>query len=83
MKLGAIRFVDAAGVNPKVMQAVTLSLFTAELYLAITSLALARAVYQILKGDLLRSPSVRKYSILWDIAPEELRQAEIAVAVIL
>jgi hypothetical protein len=58
LKLDGIGFVDTAGVYPKVLQAITLSLFTTELYLAIASLALARTVYQILKSDLFRLPSV-------------------------
>jgi hypothetical protein len=59
-------------------------LSTAELYLAIASLALARTVHQILESGLLRSPSVLKYSILFGyIALKELGQAEIAIVVIL
>jgi len=65
LKLDRIRFVDTASVHPKVLQAVTLGLFTTELYFAIASIALARTVYQILESGLLRPPSVRKYSILW------------------
>jgi hypothetical protein len=66
------------------MQAITLSLFTAELYLAIASLALAPAptVYQILESDLFRCSSVRKYTIFGYIAPKELGQAELAIIVV-
>ena len=46
-KLGAIPFVDTTSVYPKVLQAVTSSLFSAELYLAVASLTLARAIYQV------------------------------------
>ena len=66
------RFIDAAGIYLKVLQAVAFSLFTTELYLAIASLALARTVYQVLESDLLCSPSVRKYGILGYIALKEL-----------
>jgi hypothetical protein len=84
-ELGAIRFIDIVCVHPKVLQAVTLSLFTTELYFAIASLALAlaRTIYQILESDLLRSLSVREYSILRYIALKELGQAEITIVVIL
>jgi hypothetical protein len=60
-----------------------LSLFTTELYLAITSLALACTVYQILESDLFCSLSVRKYSILRYVTLKELSQAEITIVVIL
>jgi hypothetical protein len=65
------------------MQLVAPRLFSAEAYLAIASLALAPTVYQILESDLLRSPSVRKYSVLGYIALKELSQAKIAIVVIL
>jgi hypothetical protein len=44
-ELGAIRFVDTAGVHPKVLQTIAPRLFSAELYFAIASLALAYTVY--------------------------------------
>ena len=66
------------------MKLVAPRLFSAELYLAIASLALARTVYPILENDLLRSPSVRKDSVLLGyIAFKELGQAEVAVVIIL
>jgi hypothetical protein len=65
------------------MQLVAPRLFSAEPYLAIASLALAGTVYQIPESDLLRSPSVRKYSVLGYIALKELGQAEIAIVVML
>jgi hypothetical protein len=83
-ELSAVRFVDTAGVYPKVMQLVAPRLFSAELYLAVASLAFTRAVCQILESDLLRSSSVRKYSILLGyIAFKELGQAEISIVVVL
>jgi hypothetical protein len=62
-ELSTVRFVDATGVYPKVMQAVASGLFSAEPDLAIASLALASIIYQVLKGDLLciGSPCVRSY----------------------
>jgi len=59
------------GVHPKVLQTVTLSLFTTELYLAIANLAFAHIVYQSFESDL-RSLYVQKYSILRYIALKEL-----------
>ena len=56
LKVDGIKFVNIVSVNPKVLQAVTPRLSSAELYLAITSLVFTRAVYQILESDLLRSP---------------------------
>jgi hypothetical protein len=60
-----------------------LSLFTAEPYLTIASLALTHTIYQIFESNLLRSPSVRKYSILGYIALKEFGQPEIAIVIIL
>jgi hypothetical protein len=82
-ELSAVRFVDIAGVYLEVMQLVAPRLFSTEPYLAIASLAVASAIYQICKCDLLRSLSVRKYSILGYVALKELSQAEIAVVGIL
>jgi hypothetical protein len=79
----AIRLIDTAGIYPKVLQAVTLRLFSAKLYLAIASHLLAVAVRQICQSDLLRSLSMRKYCILWYVALKKLSQSEIAVVVIL
>jgi hypothetical protein len=61
-----------------------LCLFSAELYLAITSYLLAVVILQICQSNLLCSLSVRKYSILLGyIAFKELSQAEIAIVVVL
>jgi hypothetical protein len=64
------------------LQAVTPSLFSAELYFAIASLALAGAIHQVFESDLLRSPSVRKYSIPGNIVAKEFSKAELAVVVV-
>jgi len=43
-------FIDTTGVHPKVLQAVTPRLFSAELYLSIASLVLIRAAQQTLSA---------------------------------
>jgi hypothetical protein len=67
-----------------VLQAVTPSLFSAEPYLAIASLALAlaRAIRQICQSDLLRFLCVRKYSILGNVVAKEIDQDELAIVVV-
>jgi hypothetical protein len=70
------------GVHPKELQAITLSLFCAEPYFLVTILLRAGSILQIFKGDLIRFPYVRKYSIFEYGALKELGQAEIAIAVI-
>jgi hypothetical protein len=59
-EFGLVCFVDATGVDPKVLQAILSSLFSAEPDLLITRLVLTRAIRQVIKGDLLsvRSPGV-------------------------
>lgn len=55
---GTVGFVDATAIYPEIFQPVTFGLFSTELYLAIASLALTRAIYQIRQSYLLRFPSV-------------------------
>jgi hypothetical protein len=68
LKLNVIRFVDTAGVDPKVSQAIKFGLFSAESNLVVARFVLASAIYQVLKGELfgVRSPCVRKYRIRRD-----------------
>jgi hypothetical protein len=47
-----VRFVDTTRVYPKVLQAVASGLFSAEPDLVIASLALARTIHHVSKGDL-------------------------------
>ena len=79
-ELGAIRFVDTAGVHPKVFQAVTSSLFFAKPDLIVASFALPGTIYQVSKGDLLCSLCMRKYSKS-SLAVEVLNQAKPAIVV--
>jgi len=76
-------FVDTTHVYPKVLQAITSSLFFAELDLVIASLALACTIHQVFEGDLfgIGSLCVRKYSILGNIFAEVLGQTELAIVV--
>ncbi len=57
------------------------SLFSAQSDLAIASLALACAIYQVSEGDLLciRSLCVRQYSIVGDIVDDILGKGELVV----
>ena len=68
-QLGAARFIDAARVDPKVLQAIRGSLRAAERELSIPRLALASVLLDVLKGDLLVivTPGVRKDSIRGNI----------------
>jgi hypothetical protein len=74
----------AAGVNPKELQAIAPSLFSAELDLVEASLALATAIHQVFEGDLLAlRPGVRKYRVRRDfiVANKVLREDKLASAV--
>src|SRR3954453_16001444 len=53
----------------------------AQMYLAVASLALARAGFYILEGDLfaIRTPSVRKYCVGGDVAANEFAQDRLAI----
>lgn len=84
LKLDSIRFIDIVDIYPKVLQAITPRLLSAELYLAVASLTFTRAVCQILESDLLVALSVRKYNIfLGYIAFKELGQDKLAIVVVL
>ena len=81
-----VTFLDATGVDPKVLQAVVFGLFSAQPDLVVASLVLANAIYQVLEGNLLgiRSPCVRKNRIPGNIvANKVVGQAELASAVAL
>jgi hypothetical protein len=54
LKLDAIRFVDIAYINPKVLQAIISGLLSAETDLVEPRLALSIPFYYILEGDLLQ-----------------------------
>jgi hypothetical protein len=75
-------FVNTAGIDPEVLQAVLLGLFSTKPDLLVAILILARALYQVFKGDLLvvGPPCVREYRIVWDyiVAGELLGEAELA-----
>lgn len=77
-----IRLVDAARVDPKVLQAIRGSLRAAERELSIPRLALASVLLDVLKGDLLVivTPGVRKDGIRGDVVDQVLSQAESPVA---
>jgi len=64
-ELAVVRFVDATGVDPKVLQAIASGLFSAEPDLVVARLALAGTIHQVLQADLfgIRSPRVREYGI--------------------
>jgi hypothetical protein len=74
--------IQQVSVYPKVLQAVTPSLFSAELYLAVASPALAHAIHQVFESDLLHSSSVRKYGIPGNVVGKEFGKAELAVVVL-
>ena len=83
-EFGLVLLVDAAGIDPKVLQAVAFGLFSAEPDLVVTIFMLASAIYQVFEGDLLGiwPPCVRKYRIPGNIvANEVLGQAELASVV--
>jgi len=67
-QFSVISLVDAAGVNPKVVQTILYSLFSTKKDFLVTRLALASAIYYVLEGNFLvvRSPCVRKYSVRRD-----------------
>ena len=78
--------VNAASVNPEVLQVIAFGLFCAELKLVIATLALASTIYKIFESHLLiLNPSVRQYCLRRDrvIANEVSRQAELAYIVAL
>jgi len=58
-------------------------LFYAKSEFVIARLVLASTFYQVLKGDFLaiRSPSMRKYSILGNVIPNTIDQAELSVII--
>jgi hypothetical protein len=62
-EFSVIRFVDITSDHAKVLQAIMLSILSAELSFAITILFLAPTIHQVFEGDLLCSLWVRKYSI--------------------
>jgi hypothetical protein len=64
-ELGVVRFVDATGVDPKVLQAIASDLFSAEPDLVVARLTLAGTIHQVFEADFfgIRSPRVREYSI--------------------
>ena len=64
------------------MQAIASSLFSAESDLVKTCLARSIPLYHVLEADLLRSLCVREYRISGNVV-EELRQAELAIVVVL
>ena len=77
-----VSFVDAAGVDPEVLQAVFPGLIATELDLLVAMLILARAIYQVFEGELLVlwAPSVRQNRIAWDfiVARELFRKTKLA-----
>ena len=73
-----VRLIDAAGVYPKVLQAITLSLLGAKGKLVVAILAMTGAISQILEGYLLAIlPGVREYCIGRDrVVSNKVSQAE-------
>jgi hypothetical protein len=84
LKLSATRLVDTASIDPKVLQAIALSLLPTEANLVVTSLALAGTMHQVFVGNLFtfRTPGVRKYSISrYIIADVIVEQDDLASAI--
>ena len=78
--------VNAASVNPEVLQVIAFGLFCVESKLVIATHALASIIYQIFESHLLiLNPSVRQYCLRRDrvIADEVSCQAELACVVAL
>ena len=85
MEFSLICFIDAAGVYPKVIQAIALRLLCAEPYLAITRLLRAAALEQFAVSHLLAFlPSMRENSVRRNfiVSDEILGEAERVSAVI-
>jgi hypothetical protein len=53
-ELSIIRLIVAAGINPRMMQAVSSCLFTTEMYLGIASVPCACSICDLLEGYFLR-----------------------------
>lgn len=81
-----LTLVNAASVNPEVLQVIAFGLFCAESKLVIATLALASTIYQIVESHILiLNPSVRQYCLRRDrvIADEVSCQAELDCVVAL
>ena len=78
----AAGFIATACVHPKVLQTITLSPIPAELYFAVASFVLGCAIHHIVKGNLLRFPSVRKDDIPGNVISKELNKAEFAAFIV-
>jgi hypothetical protein len=59
-----------------------LSLVSAKPQLEIAGHALARAILQVLEGNLLRFPSVREDGVLWNLLVKEARETKLTVGII-
>ncbi len=55
--------VDAAGVDPKVSQAISSGLFAAKADLFVPNLVLADSLFEVFVGDLFRAPGVGQYRV--------------------
>jgi hypothetical protein len=75
-------FVNIAGIDPEVLQAILLGLFFTKLDLLVAILILAYALCQVFECDLLvvGPLCVREYCIVWDyiVAGELLSEVELA-----
>jgi hypothetical protein len=74
---------SATAVDPKVLEIVLLSLFSAKLDLLIASFVFSRVVYKVLKSDFLiiSLPGMRKDSIARNRAAQESSQVKATVGV--
>ncbi len=78
-----VRFVDTTCVQPRVVYAVPLSLFSTEPDLVIACFILVGTIRQVSENDLLGicTPCVRTYRIAGNIVVDVLGEAELAAVV--
>ena len=71
-ELGTTGFVDAASVNPAVLEAIVLSSFATADKLRKPFLRWRYIRQNILQSNLLRAPSMREDNVIWHFALQEL-----------
>ena len=76
-----VRLINAAGVYPEVLQTVNGSLLSAKPDLSVPTLISASTFGDVLERNFLFfiSPSMREYSIWWDVISKIFGQAKIAI----
>jgi membrane protein YdbS with pleckstrin-like domain len=73
LKLGAIRLINAARINPKVSQSIASALISAELDLAIAEFVSACTIDKVFVAHFFCTPGVGKYRIWrWRIVADKV-----------